>query len=87
LLSFISAGAASALTAHGGDIRRLFNTAGREYREQKLAGKLDGLTVAAALELLTANGNLVKRPFLVGKGVCLVGFDENAWTVALAARG
>ena len=32
------------LAAQGGDRRRLFNTAGREYRELKLAEKLPALT-------------------------------------------
>ncbi len=44
------------------------------------------MTTAAALQLLAANGNLVKRPFLVGDGFTLVGFNEAAWTAALARR-
>jgi arsenate reductase len=74
------------LAANGGELRRLFNTAGREYREHKLAEKLPALTVAAALELLAGNGNLVKRPLLVGDGVALVGFDEKRWLAALSGR-
>jgi arsenate reductase (glutaredoxin) len=72
------------LAAHDGELRRLFNTAGRDYREQKLGEKLPTLTTSAALALLAANGNLVKRPFLTGDGVALVGFNEKAWTHALA---
>lgn len=71
------------LQAHGGEIRRLFNTAGRDYRDQKLGEKLPTLTPAAALALLAANGNLVKRPFAIGDGVALVGFDVKAWTATL----
>jgi arsenate reductase len=74
------------LAANGGELRRLFNTAGREYREHKLAEKLPALTVAAALELLAGNGSLVKRPLLVGDGVALVGFDEKRWLAALSGR-
>lgn len=73
----------AALAAHGGELRRLFNTAGRDYREQKLGEKLPGLTPAAAIALLADNGNLVKRPLLVGDGVALAGFDEEAWAAAL----
>ncbi|MFZ9681879.1 MAG: Spx/MgsR family RNA polymerase-binding regulatory protein [Cephaloticoccus sp.] len=74
------------LAACAGDLRRLFNTSGRDYREQKLGEKLPNLTAAAALKLLTANGNLVKRPFLLGEGVALVGFGENAWRDALTGK-
>jgi len=71
------------LAAHGGEIRRLFNTAGRDYREQKLGGKLPGMAEPAAIALLAGNGNLVKRPFLIGPGVARVGFDEAAWAATL----
>ena len=75
------------LAAQGGERRKLFNTAGRDYREQHLGEKLPAMTEAAALTLLAANGNLVKRPFLVGDGVALVGFDEKTWAAVLGARG
>ena len=74
------------LAACGGELRRLFNTSGKDYRDQKLGEKLPGMTEAAALALLAANGNLVKRPFLLGPGVALVGFDETAWRSALLSR-
>ena len=74
------------LAAQGGEVRRLFNTAGRDYRERKLGEKLPGLSAAAALALLAANGNLVKRPFLIGGDVAMVGFNEAAWTKALESR-
>jgi arsenate reductase (glutaredoxin) len=70
------------LTAQGGDMRKLFNTAGQDYRELKMSTKLPTLSEVAAIALLTKNGNLVKRPFLVGKGVALAGFDETAWSAA-----
>jgi arsenate reductase len=71
------------LAAHGGELRRLFNTSGKDYREQKLGERLPALTEAAALALLAGNGNLVKRPFLLGGRVALTGFNEAAWTAAL----
>lgn len=71
------------LAAQGGVLRKLFNTSGRDYREQKLGDKLAALTPAAAVALLTTNGNLVKRPFLIGEGVALVGFDEAAWRASV----
>ena len=71
------------LAVHGGQIRRLFNTSGIEYRAQGLAQKLPGLGETEALRLLAGNGSLVKRPFVVGRGVALVGFDPEAWKAAL----
>jgi len=72
-----------------GALRKLFNTSGVDYRAQKLGEKLPSLSEAEALALLAANGNLVKRPFALGggagaTGIGLVGFDEAAWTSALA---
>ncbi len=74
------------LTAHGGDIRRLFNTAGEDFRAAGLGEKLPGLSVSAALALLAKNGRLVKRPFLIGPDVALVGWNEAAWTAALGKK-
>jgi arsenate reductase (glutaredoxin) len=71
------------LAAHDGEVRKLFNTAGRDYREQKLGEKLAGISAGDALGLLASNGNLVKRPFLIGEGVARVGFDETAWSATL----
>lgn len=72
------------LAAQGGDLRKLFNTSGRDYREQALGEKLPTLPPAEAFALLAANGNLVKRPFALDGGVGLVGFDEKRWTEALS---
>lgn len=71
------------LAAQGGDLRKLFNTSGTDYRELGLGETLPKLSPEAALGLLTSNGNLVKRPFLLGDGVGLVGFHESAWVAAL----
>jgi len=40
-----------------------------------------------ALTLLASNGNLVKRPFLIGRKAARVGFDERAWGEALGVSG
>ncbi len=75
------------LAAQGGEVRKLFNTSGRDYRALGMGEKLPAMTEAAALTLLAGNGNLVKRPFLIGPGeMALVGFSEAAWSAALAAR-
>jgi arsenate reductase len=63
-------------------LRKLFNTAGGDYRELNMKDKLPSMTVEDALELLASRGNLVKRPFLLGNGVGLVGFKETDWAQA-----
>lgn len=67
----------------GAELRRLFNTAGQDYRALGLKDKLPAMSEAEALELLATNGNLVKRPFLLGKTVGLTGFDEAVWAERL----
>lgn len=67
------------LAVYDGDIRRLFNTSGQDYRSLGLGPRLDAMTVDEALGLLAANGNLVKRPFVVAKDGGLVGFKPEEW--------
>jgi arsenate reductase len=67
------------LTIHDGDVRRLFNTSGREYKRLKLKEKLPGLTAAEAVELLARNGSLVRRPFALAGARGAVGFNEAGW--------
>lgn len=69
----------SAVAAFGGDLRPLFNTSGGDYRELGLKDKLPSMTADEAVALLSKNGNLVKRPFLVGDGPPLVGFRSDEW--------
>lgn len=71
------------LKARGGEMRRLFNTSGGDYKTLGLGAKLPELGRAEALSLLEGNGNLVKRPFAIGGGIFLTGFDEEAWRAAL----
>jgi arsenate reductase len=63
----------------GRSLKALFNTSGLDYKALGLSAKLPGMSEAEALGLLAKNGNLVKRPFAIGKDVRLVGFDEDAW--------
>lgn len=71
------------LKAQDGNIRKLFNTAGKDYRDQGLGAKLPDISEEQALALLNGNGNLVKRPFAIGKSTHLVGFNEEVWSKAL----
>ena len=38
-----------------------------------------------AFALLISSGNLVKRPFLIGDGLCLQGFKPDHWEEAFNA--
>jgi arsenate reductase len=73
------------LVAQGGELRRLFNVSGMDYRSLGLKDTLPGMSTEEALGLLAGNGNLVKRPFALdaGKKVFLVGFKEGEWEAAL----
>jgi arsenate reductase len=74
------------LAAQGGELRKLFNTSGADYRAQGLGEKLPTMTETATLKLLAGNGNLVKRPFLLrADGVGLVGFNESTWAEVLGS--
>jgi arsenate reductase len=71
-----------------GEVRRLFNTSGRDYRELGLGATLPAMSEAQALRLLAGNGNLIKRPFVPRAGGGLVGFKEGEWDQAFgAAKG
>jgi arsenate reductase (glutaredoxin) len=71
------------LAFQDGNLRRLFNTSGIQYRERGLAAKLPDMSEADALALLGSDGRLVKRPFVLGARVGLLGFDVDEWTSAL----
>ncbi|MFV8214595.1 Spx/MgsR family RNA polymerase-binding regulatory protein, partial [Streptococcus pluranimalium] len=49
----------------GLDLKKFFNTSGNSYRELGLKDKFDSLTVDEALELLSKDGMLIKRPILI----------------------
>jgi arsenate reductase len=70
----------SFLKEKGGTLKNLFNTSGIQYRELGIAQKfLDGMTETEALKLLSTNGKLVKRPFVLGDTDGVVGFKEPEW--------
>ena len=69
----------------GGDLRRLFNTSGGDYRALNLKERLPKLSVDEALALLAAHGNLVKRPFALSAKSGVVGFKPEEWARFLAA--
>jgi arsenate reductase (glutaredoxin) len=68
-----------AMLGRVGDLRRLFNTSGRDYKALNMKDRLPKLSEAEALALLAQNGNLVKRPFAISAQVGTTGFDEEKW--------
>ncbi len=69
----------------GGTFKNLFNTSGIQYRELKISEKIkDGLSEKEALKLLSENGKLIKRPFILTPTGGLVGFKQELWAKLLA---
>ena len=68
-------------TAYG-DLPKLFNSSGSDYKALKLSEELPGMSEREVFGLLSKNGNLVKRPFLIGESVRLVGFKLPEWQAA-----
>lgn len=71
------------LQAYGRKMTRLFNTCSQDYRNAGLKDLLPNLSEEEAFARLQANGNLVKRPFMLGDDVALVGFKEAEWAAKL----
>ncbi len=70
---------AKMLKYYKGDLRRLFNVSGGDYRELKLKDRISTLSHEEAFDLLENNGNLVKRPFAISSNGGVVGFKESGW--------
>jgi arsenate reductase len=64
--------------------KRLFNTSGQSYRALGAAA-VQAMDDRQALEALTADGKLIKRPFLISDaGRILTGFKPEEWQALLA---
>lgn len=63
-----------------GGLRRVLNTSSRDYRDLGLKDRLDSMAEAEVFALIRGNGNLVKRPFLVGESFALAGFKPDEWS-------
>lgn len=72
------------LANYDGNIRKLFNTSGLQYRELNMKERLPSMTEQEAIELLASNGMLIKRPFLLDGERGIVGFKEADWQGFLA---
>lgn len=67
--------------------RTIFNTSGRDYREEKIGDRLPSMTGSEIVDLLASNGNLIKRPFVVGHGEPFVGFKPDDWARRFGGEG
>jgi|TARA_B110000914_G_scaffold218469_1_gene225822 arsenate reductase len=57
-------------------MKKLFNTSGEQYKKLNIKDKIGSMTEFQAIELLSNNGRLVKRPIAVDGNRITVGFDE-----------
>lgn len=72
------------LASYNGELRKLFNTSGVQYRELKLKDSLPSMSEKEAISLLASNGKLIKRPFLLNdRGQGIVGFKQEDWQAFL----
>ncbi len=67
------------LASYSGEVRKLFNTSGMQYRELNMKEKLPVMSAKQAIDLLAENGKLIKRPFLLKADKGIVGFKEELW--------
>lgn len=62
-------------------LKKFFNTSGLLYKSMGLKDKLPNMSEEEQLKLLSTDGMLVKRPFLINEDFVLVGFKEKEWRV------
>lgn len=68
-------------------LKRFFNTSGLQYRALGLKDRLPGMDEEEQLDLLAADGMLVKRPILAGEDFVLVGFKPAEWEARFGKSG
>jgi arsenate reductase len=71
------------LRAKGGEIKKLINTSGERYRELGLKDRLPKMSAGEILAILSREGKLIKRPFLLTTRGGVIGFREAEWRAAL----
>ena len=70
------------IQTHAGELKKLFNTSSKDYRDPEVKDKIPDLTQEEIISLLRGRGNLIKRPFVVGEGIALQGFKPDLWKEA-----
>ncbi len=61
------------------EVRKMFNTSGRLYREMNLKEKLKTMSEDEMFALLASDGMLVKRPVLVTEDTVKIGFKAETY--------
>ena len=72
------------IKALGGEVRKVFNTSSKDYRDGGFKERLGDMGIDEVVAALQANGNLVKRPFVVTGSSGLVGFRPDEWDAFFA---
>ena len=62
-----------------GETKRLLNTSSKDYRELGGKAHFGALSNEELFATLIANGNLIKRPFVLTKEGGAVGFSPEVW--------
>ena len=65
--------------ASGLPLKKFFNTSGLVYKNLGLKDKLPAMSEEEQLQLLAADGMLVKRPLGVLENTVLTGFRQKEW--------
>ncbi|PZE20370.1 arsenate reductase family protein [Paenibacillus xerothermodurans] len=63
----------------GLEIKKWFNTSGEVYKAMNLKDKLPEMTDEQKIELLAANGRLIKRPIVTDGTKVTVGYKEETF--------
>ncbi|MBN2527258.1 MAG: arsenate reductase family protein [Deltaproteobacteria bacterium] len=71
------------LQHQNGELKKLFNTSSKDYRDGGYKDKMTMMSESEAIEILHTNGNLIKRPFVLGSDFGLVGFKADHWDSVL----
>lgn len=61
----------------GEDVKKFINTSGAEYKKQQLKEKIPQMKESEIIEMLAANGRLLKRPIVTDGSQTTVGFDSE----------
>lgn len=64
---------------HLGNRKKLINTSSKDYRESGLKDEVDKLSDSELIDRLHANGNLIKRPFILLETHGFCGFKEETY--------
>ena len=69
------------MLAKTGELKKLLNTSGLDYRALNMKDKVKELSTEEILEMLTQNGNLINRPFVIDEenNIAITGFKADAW--------